>query len=211
MYNEYNENIKNFDFNKMNLNQAAYVAYQNMFKMNPNFGINDHIQMNNNLKNFVIMNPNIFLNNRPQPNIMHKFQVFGNPMNDMGTGVQEGIFQNQNFDRLPRPNQRKINNNFDSYPWYKGPRINIIFEVSTGMKINIAAPVNETVEGLLKKFCEKVGVNNSLLKRDLICIFNANKIDPNDKTPLQQFLKSRLGFNVQAKFIIFDAKNIIGA
>ena len=148
--------------------------------------------------NFFYMNPNLF-NNNPNINMNNKgFQAFG-PVNNMGTGVQGG--------NLPR----RIITDFDCYPGYIGPRINVIFEVSTGPKINIAAPPSETVEGLLIKFCQRAGVNPSLLKKEIVCVYNATFINPTNKTTIQQFLLNNMGLNDQAKIIVIDAQNIIGA
>ena len=194
--NNFPNNIPNF--NPQQINPNIFNAYQNMFNMNPYFNMQNQAQINPMLMNFFYMNPNLF-NNNPNINMNNKgFQAFG-PVNNMGTGVQVGI--------LPR----RISTDFDCYPGYIGPRINVIFEVSTGPKINIAAPPSETVEGLLIKFCQRAGVNPSLLKKEIVCVYNATFINPTNKTTIQQFLLNNMGLNDQAKIIVIDAQNIIGA
>ena len=189
----------NQNFNSQQINPNLFNAYQNMFLMNPNFNMLTPLQLNQMLMNYFYMNPNLFYNN-PNNNINNNrgFQTFG-PVNNMGPGVQGG--------NLPR----RIITDFDSYPGYIGPRINVIFEVSTGPKINIAAPPSETVEGLLIKFCQRAGVNPSLLKKEIVCVYNATFINPTNKTTIQQFLLNNMGLNDQAKIIVIDAQNIIGA
>ena len=207
MPNNNNPNV-NVNFNYMGLNQAAYNQLRALMCMNPNFGMQDQMMFNNNLNNFMQMNPNIFNMNNPIQNNMMFFQPMNpnNIMNSMNTGVKGGR-------SLPRPNQQtgRILQNVDSYPNYKGPRINVIFEISTGIKLNIPAPPTETVNGLLIKFCERVGISPSLLKKELVCIYNATFINYKNTDQIQSFFKQNLGINDQAKIVVIDAKNIIGA
>ena len=156
------------NFNPQQMNPNLFNVYQNQFLMNPNFNMYNQIQLNQMLINYLAQFPGllgIFLYNNNQSNNnnnnMKGFQTI-EANNTMGTGVKGG--------NLPR----KELPNYDSYPWYKGPRINVIFEVSTGPKVNIPAPPNETVEGILNKFCERAGVSPLLLKKEItrICFFN---------------------------------------
>ena len=179
------------NFNGMN---PQMFPPQNMINMNPGFGMANQMQINQNLMNFMAFNPNAFGFNMNNQN-----QVVQNNMNNMGPGVQGG--------NLPR----RIIPNIDSYPWYTGPRINVIFEISTGPKVNIPAPPTESVEGLLVKFCERAGISSNLLKKEIVCIYNANYVQPNNKMSIQQFLQQNTGLNDQAKIVVIDAQNIIGA
>ena len=179
------------NFNGMN---PQMFPPQNMINMNPGFGMANQMQLNQNLMSFMAFNPNAFGFNMNNQN-----QVVQNNMNNMGPGVQGG--------NLPR----RIIPNIDSYPWYTGPRINVIFEISTGPKVNIPAPPNETVEGLLIKFCERAGISSNLLKKEIVCIYNANYVQPNNKMSIQQFFQQNMGINDQAKIVVIDAQNIIGA
>ena len=202
-----NNNPNGFgNYNNMGLNQAAFNQFNAMMSMNPNFGMQDQMNLNNNLMNFVQMNPNIFNMNNPVQNNMMFFQP--NLNNSMNTGVKGG-------GSLPRPNPQtgtgRILPNFDSYPNYKGPRINVIFEISTGLKLNIAAPPTETVNGLLIKFCERAGVSPTLLKKEIVCVYNATYINPYNQNSIQNFFQQNLGLNDQAKIVVIDANNIIGA
>ena len=176
----------------------------NLF-MNPNFNMLNQIQFNQMLKHYLAQFPSLFgfpndNNNQSNNNNnnMKGFQTI-EANNTMGTGVKGG--------NLPR----KELPNYDSYPWYKGPRINVIFEVSTGPKVNIPAPPNETVEGILNKFCERAGVSPLLLKKEIVCVYNATVLNSSDQTTIEQFLQNNLGLNDQAKIVVIDAQNIIGA
>ena len=202
-----NNNHNGFgNYNNMGLNQAAFNQFNTMMSMNPNFGMQAQMNLNNNLMNFIQMNPNMFNTNNPVQNNMMFFQ--SNLNNSMNTGVKGG-------GSLPRPNQQtgagRIFPNYDCYPNYKGPRINVIFEISTGLKLNIPAPPTETVKGLLIKFCEKAGVSPTLLKKEIVCIYNATYINPFNQNSIQNFFQQHMGINEQAKIVVIDAKNIIGA
>ena len=194
----------NPNFNPQQMNPNLFNAYQNQFLMNPNFNMLNQIQFNQMLINYLAQNPGLFGNfnkNNNQSNNNNNMKGFQTieANNTMGTGVKGG--------NLPR----KELPNYDSYPLYKEQRINVIFEVSTGPKVNIPAPPNETVEGILNKFCERAGVSPLLLKKEIICVYNATVLNSSDKTTIQQFLQNNMGLNDQAKIVVIDAQNIIGA
>ena len=194
----------NPNFNPQQMNPNLFNALQNQFLMNPNFNMLNQMQFNQMLINYLAQNPGLFGNfnkNNNQSNNNNNMKGFQTieANNTMGTGVKGG--------NLPR----KELPNYDSYPCYKGPRINVIFEVSTGPKVNIPAPPNETVEGILNKFCERAGVSPLLLKKEIICVYNATVLNSSDKTTIQQFLQNNMGLNDQAKIVVIDAQNIIGA
>ena len=193
------------NFNPQQMNPNLFNVYQNQFLMNPNFNMYNQIQLNQMLIYYLAQNPGllgILLYNNNQVNNnnnnMKGFQTI-EANNTMGTGVKGG--------NLPR----KELPNYDSYPWYKGPRINVIFEVSTGPKVIIPAPPTETVEGILNKFCERAGVSPLLLKKEIVCVYNATVLNSSDQTTIQQFLQNNMGLNDQAKIVVIDAQNIIGA
>ena len=193
------------NFNPQQMNPNLFNALQNQFLMNPNFNMLNQIQFKQMLIYYLALYPGLFGNfnyNNNQfnnnNNNMKGFQTI-EANNTMGTGVKGG--------NLPR----KELPNYDSYPWYTGTRINVIFEVSTGPKVNIPAPPNETVEGILNKFCERAGVSPLLLKKEIVCVYNATVLNSSDQTTIQQFLQNNLGLNDQAKIVVIDAQNIIGA
>ena len=198
-----NNNFTNNNFNNMNMNPAFINTSQNMFRMNPGFNMNDSMALNNMLNNFMAMNPNPFMMNNQNNNMnnFQPFQPFGNNANAMGTGVKGG--------NLPRDNRRFPD--IDFYPNYKGPRINVIFEISTGIKLNLPAPPTETVNGLLLKFCQKAGISPNLLIKDLVLIYNANKVEVTNQNTIQNFFKQFCGLYDQARIVVIDAHNIIGA
>ena len=192
------------NFNPQQMNPNLFNVYQNQFLMNPYFNMYNQFQLYQKLINYLAQFPGLFGNfnhNNNQSNNNNNMKGFQTieANNSMGTGVKGG--------NLPR----KELPNYDSYPWYKGPRINVIFEVSTGPKVNIPAPPNETVEGILNKFCERAGVSPLLLKKEIVCVYNATVLNSSDQTTIQQFLQNNLGLNDQAKIVVIDAQNIIGA
>ena len=193
--------------NNMNINQASYQAFHNMLNMNQNYYLNNQINLNNLMMQYMMMNPNFFqMNYNPQNNIQNTaFQ----PIN-LDNLNQKYIIQNGGV--MPRPN--KVNNisNIDSFPGYSGPRINIIFETGTGLKINIPTPINITIQELLIKFAKRVGVSEALLGKKLFFVVNGGTIPANEKNIVKNFFKDYTNnLKDQVKIIVLDASNVIGA
>ena len=197
------------NMNNMNINPIAYQAFLNMMSMNPNFNPNNQINLNNMMMQYMMMNPGFFqMNNNPQNN----FQNFNSmqPVN-LGNLNAQNIIQNGGV--MPRAN----NNNkslpyVDSFPGYTGNRINVIFETGTGLLINIAAPVNVTVEELFIKFANRVGVGHSLLGKKIFFIANGAAIKADEKKLVGEIFKDFTNnLKEQMKIIVLDASNVIGA
>ena len=193
----------NNNFNNMNLNQDAYQAFLNMMNMN----LNNSMDINNFMMQFIMMNPNFFQNNFiPQNN----FQQFNN-MQSINLGNVNPDYINRNGGVIPRP--KNFNNmNIDSFPGYNSRRINIIFETGTGLKINMATPICVSVEELLIKFAYRVGVGQSLLGTKIFFIVNGATIQPNEKTQVGNYFRDFYNnLKDQVKIIVLDASNVIGA
>ena len=197
-----NQNF-NGNMNNMNLNQDAYQAFLNMMNMN----LNNSMDINNFMMQFIMMNPNFFQNNFiPQNN----FQQF-NYMQSINLGNVNPDYINRNGGVIPRP--KNFNNmNINSFPGYNSRRINIIFETGTGLKINIATPICVSIEELLIKFAYRVGVSQSLLGTKIFFIVNGATIQPNEKTQVGNYFKDfSNNLKDQVKIIVLDASNVIGA
>ena len=85
-------------------------------------------------------------------------------------------------------------------------KINIVFEVTTGNKYNVVAPVTMMLKDLLRKFLEKLHVPISLLGKEIFFIFNADKISPNEEKTINQ-----MHINDSSKIMVIDTHNLIGA
>ena len=198
----------NGNMNNMNINPVAYQAFLNMMCMNPNFNPNNQINLNNMMMQYMMMNPNFFqINNNQQNNLnINSMQ----PVN-LGNLSTQNIIQNGGV--MPRANKNNKSLPFvESFPGYTGNRVNIIFETGTGLLINIAAPVNVTIEELFIKFANRVGVSQTLLGKKIFFIANGAAIKPDEKKLVGDFCKDfSNNLKDQMKIIVLDASNVIGA
>ena len=182
--------MQNQNFNNMNFNPNQFQAFLNMMQMNQNF------------------NPNFPMNFN---------QNFGNNMGNMQQPFNFNPFEQNvilNGGVMPRPkNVPNMMNNQDLFPNYPpGPRLNILFETGTGLKIMIPTPLNATVHELLVKYMNKVGVSESLMGDKIFFVVNGQIINVNDQSTSENFFRNTAyGANNMIKIIVIDASNVIGA
>ena len=89
---------------------------------------------------------------------------------------------------------------------YSG-KINVIFTTTRGVIVTINIPYGKTVHDLIKLYFMRVN-NEELMNRpnDIYFIYNATKINFNDKTKVEKFF--RLHF---ARITVNDTKGLIAA
>ena len=186
--------MQNQNFNNMNFNPVLFQNFMNMMMlMNPN--LINNIQMNNMYQNFFQMNQN-------NPNFLQQFAYY--PQSTQNIIVNGGV--------MPRPNRNQSSGYYDLFPNYIGPKLNIFFETGAGHKLNMIAPTTVTVEELLIKYINKVGVSPSLLGKKIIFLVNGKIIPINEKSTIEEFFRnSAFGVNSLVKVIVIDASNVIGA
>ena len=159
------------------------------------------MELNYYLMQMMNMNPFLFqMNNNQRQNFM-----FQKPSNFNNNNIVEGGV-------LPRPNQvTNLMDNQDLFPGIPGPRLNIIFETSTGIIKNITTPLQVTVKDLLTKYAQKVGINEKLVWDKIFFVINGLVIKEEDQyQTVQQYFQS--GNNqIQYKIVVLDKSNIIGA
>ena len=176
--------------NNMNFDPVTFQNFLNMMQMNQN-------NMNMNPYYFIWLQ--MFQNN---PNLIQQFNAQN--QNDQNIILNGGV--------MPRPKNIRNNLNNDPFPNYNGPRLNILFETSTGIKVNIPTPTILPVEKLLITFINKVGVSPNLLGQKIFFIVNGKNIPIHEKSSSEQFFGNcAYGANNQVKIIVIDASNVIGA
>ena len=122
---------------------------------------------------------------------------------NMGGNGWMGIYNLIN----PNQQQNMIQNNFIQNN-NSLPKINIVFRTTKALRTNITIDYGKTVSELIQLYFKRVG-KPELFNRPLdICfIFNANKMDFNDQTPVQNYFQG-----VYNPFItVNDTKDLIGA
>ena len=89
-----------------------------------------------------------------------------------------------------------------------GPKMNIIFQTTTGTKHNLVMSVNTTIGEAIKKYLNRVGHPELFNQPDKIgFLFNAQKLKATDQTPISNYFKN----SVNPKIIVNDTNNLIGA
>ena len=83
--------------------------------------------------------------------------------------------------------------------------INITFSTSTGLRIIISTPNNITINQLLKKYMDRLGLPMEHIDKDLTFLFNGGRIDPFSNELLSVNFKNNMCITV------FDKAGVIGA
>ena len=87
-----------------------------------------------------------------------------------------------------------------------GEKINITFNDTTGFKLVIAIGLQNTFKDAAMIFCKYYGLEPSVIRKNLIFLYNGSKIDVWDERSLGQ-----IGFNNDSKVVVLDQTNLIGA
>jgi len=194
-----NCNFNPNQFNNFNMNPSFQQAFNNMGQNNQN---NNPMELNYYLMQMMNINPYIFqMNNNSHQNFI--FMPSSNNSNNNGF---------HDLGVLPRPNQASnLMDNQDSFPGIQGPRINITFETGSGITKNISTPLGVTVKDLLRKFAQKVGINENIVFDKIFFIVNGLSIKKEDlNKTVQKYFQDRYS-KFQVKIIVLDKSNIIGA
>ena len=98
------------------------------------------------------------------------------------------------------------NNNLEINPINLGPKMNLTFAHTSGLKINLYIDQNKTFKEAVIMFCNKVGIPfSSLYQKKIFFLYNANKLNIEDNRKLAQIF---LNFSIIS---VVDVFNIIGA
>ena len=214
-FNQQNNNFPNMNFCNIRTNIGMMNPNNNFVGM-PNMGT-----FNNNMNNM-----NNFMNN----NMMNQFNN-NNQINNNQDNLKRKLFAQISNETDPLKIQMKIalglNNNKsyencveggnkgfsfmkqssqDNQPKQSNDKINIIFKAIKGNIHNRFYDKNETIENMLLKFLESVGLTKYHLNK-IYFIFNAvNLSTVNQKKTLREF-----GIKNNSNIVILDINDIIGA
>lgn len=104
----------------------------------------------------------------------------------------------------------EVNNpggNFDDSN-YNGPKLNIIFTTTIGQNRNMKFKHGTTISQAIKRYLASVGKEDLFGKNDKVnFLFNANKLDFDDETPIEQKFRNIL----LPKIVVNDTQGLIGA
>ena len=231
MYNNnmnYNNNMYNVNNNMTNMNNNMSKSMNNMNNNMSNSMNNMNINMNNNMSNSannvnnnINNNMNFNINNMNVNNIQNPNNIGGinnnNPndnQNDIYVHSSSGSEEPKQI--LPRtektlylkPNELKMNPNpnFNQFAGLDNGIINVNLRTTSGFSVIINAPKSMSFEDLFINFANKAGVPPSTIGKELIFLYNAQKMDTKSKLPLSSLFKT-----TNAKITIVDVQGIIGA
>ena len=124
--------------------------------------------------------------------------------------LNDNSFQMKNFNYLSKIKNfnNSINNNSyeyeNSFNLNDNSKLNIIFQISSGISFQFLVDKNMTVCELLKLFVKNVNLEEDVIDKEISFIFNAQKIGLNNSEKIEKF------FYNNSKIIVLDSNNIIG-
>ena len=79
---------------------------------------------------------------------------------------------------------------------------------SSGLNVMLAVPDYMTLKELFKLYVKKIGISEKYLGKEIIFIFNALTINPNDERKISEVFPK---FFTQMNITVVDKNNVIGA
>ena len=210
------------DQNSFNLFiQQNQQNQQNQFNnFGGNIGFNNFNQQNqvNNFGNNNGLNNNNFINNQQNTN---NHEYINSNLDNNSTAQQyktnvsnvsdEANKTNPNEPKLVIPRSEKtlyLNEKGEhkiNYTHKDQNIINISFVASTGLRLIIATPNNITVNQLLKKYMDRLGLPMEHIDKDLTFLHNGGRIDPYSNQLISKDFKNNMTITV------FDKSGVVGA
>ena len=83
--------------------------------------------------------------------------------------------------------------------------INVTMNASTGHKIVISASADTTIEDLLLKYTNRIGLPPNVIGKDIMFLYNGAQLDPKSKQSIGSMFR-----NI-AVITVYDLNGIIGA
>ena len=141
----------------------------------------------------------------------NNFGITGGMPNNMNMNMNMmGMQEDEEWMKGFKMGVDEVNNpggNFDDSN-YNGPKINIVFTTTTGQSRNLKFKNGTTLSQAIKRYLQSVGKEELFGHNDQVnFLFNANKIDFNDNTPIEKKFVNIL----LPKIIVNDTKHLIGA
>ena len=198
-----NQNMNNM-FNNQNMNNNFNNQNMNMMMNNPLI-FNMFMQfMNQNMNNMNNMNNNNPFNNNMNNNFNN------NNMNNNFNNNMNNNNNNNNNEEPPKGLLERGNNliTIENINPYESPNEikNINLNASSGLNVLVKISNNKTVKDLLLTFANKVGVDKKHLGKEIVFLFNAEKLNVEDSRKVKDVFGG--GFST---ITVVDQQNVIGA
>ena len=155
------------------------------------------------------MIPNNSLNNM---NMNMMIPTNMNMMNPMNMNMMNPMNMNMNLMNMNMINPMNMMNPMNSqvidlYPEVKtSDKINIVMREITGSKMTMSAPIETTIRGIIRKYLEKIEVEERFLygKRGLIFIINNKKLDIDSYHPI-----CSICYGDFAEILVIDGRELL--
>ena len=208
--NNYAINNSNMNFNQNFMNQNMMMGNQNMMMGNPNMMMgNQNMMMGN--QNMMLGNPNMMMGNQNCLNNQNNNMGFNNMnginMNNtkINSNINNEVNKKENFNIHDKEEIFPINKEISTDVKPNGDIINILFELSTGSKIKIDINNNSTIKEMMKKFCQKIDLDEKYINGRIKCIFSGHLVDLDSSSTLKE---AKFGFYPTLQ--VFDDDNVVG-
>ena len=89
----------------------------------------------------------------------------------------------------------------------KGLKYNISFRTARGNVTNISISGEHSLTTLLKKYLAKIGISEEIAKKELNFLYNANRINFDRVTKINDFFKRNVG---DVKIMVYEIADLIG-
>ena len=86
----------------------------------------------------------------------------------------------------------------------EGKMMNIILKSNAGIDVHLALPGNTTINGMFKKYLDRLKLPYSHLGKDLVFLYNGKEMDPFSQLTIFPTLKNNINI------IVFDQGGVIG-
>ena len=83
---------------------------------------------------------------------------------------------------------------------------NIIFLAGTGFRVVINVPSSKTLSELFQLYAEKIGIGTNALGKDIIFLFDAGIMKPDDERKISEYFPGR-----NPTITVIDRGNVLGA
>ena len=208
-----NQNMNNM-FNNQNMNNNFNNQNNMNMMMNNPLIFNMFMQfMNQNMNNMNNMNNNNPFNNNMNNNFNNNMNNNFNNNNNMNNNFNNNMNNNNNNNNNEEPPKGLLErgNNLitiENINPYESPNEikNINLNASSGLNVLVKISNNKTVKDLLLTFANKVGVDKKHLGKEIVFLFNAEKLNVEDSRKVKDVFGG--GFST---ITVVDQQNVIGA
>ena len=191
--------MNNQMMNQMDKNQIFQMIQKNNEQIIQMIHQIFQVQMLNNMLLNQIINNNLNNNNINNNMFNDMMNNMNNLMNNM-INNQNMNMMNNNMMNIPQ----KKDNDFDPWEGNNNPKINIVFEETTGRRTVLVVPDNISIGELINAFFHKHNIINPDLQNKIMFLLNGTKLKRADSSTLKENMIPKT-----QKILVVECRNII--